>query len=154
MSDPEKNELAPIEERRAAFLANYARTGRILASCKAAGLSKRQLEKARRDRVFLEAYEIAEEEYRESLREELYRRAVEGVEEPVYYKGMRIDNGENRRYSDRLFELELKRQCPEYREKVDVSHQVSGGVLVLGGTMGTIDEWTKKHGGTIDVDAE
>lgn len=58
--------------------------------------------------------------------DELFRRAVEGTEEPVYHLGKQVDTV--RKYSDRLLELLLKSNDPEkYSDKHQVA--VSGQVL-------------------------
>jgi len=62
------------------------------------------------------------EEWRKVLREEeAHRRAVDGVKEPVYYKGARVDT--IAKYSDKLLELLLKADQPaKYREHVKHEH--------------------------------
>lgn len=155
--DPNYSPFLPakIEDPKlVAYLEALAETGRVMESCRAAGLTWAQMSKHRqRTKGFADVEDAAMEVYRDTLRREVHRRAVEGVQKPVYYRDQRIDEpGESVVYSDRLLEMLLKRHCPEYQEKVQVDHNVRGGVLVIGGTMGTIEDWAAKHGGTIDVD--
>lgn len=144
-----------IQKSMPLFLKRLSETGRLMASCQDAGIPWGAMDRARKqDRKLAADCEEAMEIYKDTLRAEIHRRGVEGVPKPIYYKGARIDQGESVEYSDRLLEMLTKRHCPEFREKVSVDHNVSGGVLVLGGTMESIDDWTKKHGGTIDVDSK
>ena len=73
--------------------------------------------------------------------DELFRRAVEGVEQPVYQLGKLV--GHVREYSDKLLELYLKSHAPEkYMDRQSVEH--SGAVLKI-----NIDG--VKRGAPIDV---
>lgn len=76
-----------------------------------------------------ELVEMAHEFYREKISHVIHDRAVDGWEEPVYYQGECI--GHVQKYSDRLLELQAKRHCPEYRDKSQVDHNVTGGVLLI-----------------------
>lgn len=58
--------------------------------------------------------------------DELLRRAIEGVDKPIYYKGQQIDTVKE--YSDTLLQMMLKAGKPDkYSEK----HKVDHGGLVL-----------------------
>jgi hypothetical protein len=78
-------------------------------------------------------FEEAEEEalriYRAKLAQEVHRRGVEGVQEPIYWNGMVV--GWVTKYSDRLLELHIKRHNPEYRDKFTVKQEHSGAVGLL-----------------------
>jgi hypothetical protein len=139
-----------------AYLEALSQTGRVMESCRAAGFTWDQMNKHRqRTKGFADLEDAAMEVYRDTLRREVHRRAVEGIEKPVYYRDQRIDQpGESKVFSDKLLEMLVKRHCPEFQEKVQVDHNVRGGVLVVGGTMGTIENWATKHGGTIDAERE
>lgn len=117
-------------EARAAYLEHLSQTGRKTDSARAAGVSLQTVRNHMKlDPTLADEVEDALEVYKDSLRAEIHRRAVEGVEEPVYYQGAVC--GSVTRYSDRMLELEAKRHMPEYRDKntVDVNHK--GGVLVV-----------------------
>ena len=92
---------------------------------------------------FAAAMAQALQDYRDTLEIEAYRRAVEGVEKPVYYKGVVV--GQVLEYSDRMLELKLKRHIPEYRDRhtLDVTH--AGGVLVVHKAHATSEDWEKEE---------
>lgn len=120
-------------------------------SAKAAGVSYTGLlAKRRHDPALQEGMDEAMQAYRESLESEAHRRAVDGVEKPVFYKGSRCDDGDVKEYSDRLLELMLKRHIPEFREKLQVDANVRGGVLVVNAPSQTEEEFEQKHGGESD----
>ena len=110
---------------RRRFLIAYAVHGTISASCKAAGISNSQYyhwkhaaegEDAREeDKKFLEAFKEAEEVAFDSMEEEARRRAVDGVDEPVYQTGRLV--GMKRVYSDTLLMFRMKAKRPQqYRD--------------------------------------
>jgi hypothetical protein len=55
----------------------------------------------------------------ETIRDEIRRRAIEGVDEPVFHQGDVV--GHVRKYSDRLLGMMAKAHLPEYRERVEVT---------------------------------
>lgn len=70
------------------FLLAYQRLGRIAPAAEAAGVSPGAVYRARKtDPDFAAAFEEAEEIVAHTIEDEMYRRAVEGVDEPVVYKG-------------------------------------------------------------------
>lgn len=90
-------------------------------------------ETIRQHRMKNPGFEEAEEEalriYRAKLAQEVHRRGVEGVQEPIYWNGMVV--GWVTKYSDRLLELHIKRHNPEYRDKFTVKQEHSGAVGLL-----------------------
>ena len=78
---------------------------------------------------FKTQFENAEQESHDSLEREAYRRALEGVEEPVFYQGSTC--GAIRKYSDTLLIFLLKARRPnKFRERADLN--LSGGLTVEG----------------------
>lgn len=74
-------------------------------------------------KAFNEIKPLAKESYVGILEQEAHRRAVEGVDEPVYHKGYLV--AKVRRYSDTLLIFLLKGAAPEkYRDHTDLN--VSG----------------------------
>lgn len=72
-------------------------------------------------RAFAEAMTRAKEEADDRLETEALRRAVEGVDEPVFHKGKVC--GKVRRYSDGLLQALLRANRPgKFRESVDHTH--------------------------------
>lgn len=142
-------------EARARFLGALAASGLICQASKLSGASYQSLLRARKaDEEFEAEVQTALSLYGETLQKEAHRRAVDGVEEPVYYKGKVV--GHVRRYSDRMLELCLKARVPQFRERATVDHNVRGGVLVVGLAPKTVDEWAAAHeeGPVIDVKPE
>jgi len=71
-----------------------------------------------------------------------------GIEKIRYDgKGNVIDT--TREYPIRLIELELKKHDDGYRDKREISMNISGGVLVAPAGI-SIEEWEKKHGETVE----
>lgn len=82
--------------------------------------------------------------YKERISMELHRRAIDGIDEPVYYKGRVV--GYRKVLSDRLLEFLAKAENPEkYREHVTVDANVKAGVLVVQQTLDP-DDWEKQYG--------
>lgn len=89
-----------------------------------------------RDPEFAQQWDEAMEAAEASIEHEIYRRAQEGWEEPIYggrHKERIV--GSVRKYSDRLLELRAKALLPAYREISSVSvngrvtHNLDAGVL-------------------------
>ena len=102
--------------RKAAFLDRLARTGNVTAAARDAGIGQSTVYKLRRkcpdfDRGWDEALEQA----LAALEIEARRRAVEGWDKPVYYRGQPV--GTVRHYSDKLLELLLKAHRPEVYDR-------------------------------------
>ena len=59
--------------------------------------------------------------YRDFVEDEVRRRAIEGVDEPVFNRGVQVRDADGepavvKRYSDRLLELHAKKTDPSYRD--------------------------------------
>jgi hypothetical protein len=107
---------------------------------RAVGLHPSSMKRYRKDNPdYDDEVEAAMEDYRESVESEIHRRAIEGIDSPVFYKGELVNT--EKRYSDRLLELHAKRHIPAYREKHTVDHNVTGGVLVVPGTPDKSEDW-------------
>jgi hypothetical protein len=75
------------------------------------------------DPTFAAEWDNAIEEAADKLEGEAWRRAVEGINKPIYYQGDLVDTVKE--YSDTLMGLLLKAHRPEkYRDRMDVT---SGG---------------------------
>lgn len=109
------------------FLRHLTETGLLGTSCKMAGVARCTVDSRRKsDPDFAKAVETAMMLYRESIEHEVKRRAMDGVEEPVYYLGQVV--GYTKRFSDQLLALHAKRHIPEYQDKSTVETKLSGGV--------------------------
>lgn len=117
---------------RAAFLAALAETGNVTTSAGLASTSRGAVYHYRdRDAVFATAMNDALEEAADRLESEARRRAVDGVEETVYYRGEAC--GAIRRYSDGLLMFLLKGTRPsKFREHHALEHSgsMAGEVVV------------------------
>lgn len=107
---------------RATFLEELKRTGNVTNSALATGISRSAFYDARdKDPEFAAAWAEAEEIATDALEAEARRRAVDGVDEPVYYLGQEC--GRIRRYSDRMLEILLKAHRPgKFRENISMDH--------------------------------
>lgn len=96
-----------------------------------AGVSRAAAYKARKaDPDFARAWREALGEGCDRLEEEAWRRAVEGVAEPVFYRGEQC--GVIRRYSDQLLIVLLKAHRPrKFRDRHEVTGPKRGPLLRL-----------------------
>ena len=132
-------------DRWEVFFHNLARTGLLGRSARAADASPETIRAYRRDDPeFAEMFAQALADYRESLEAEVHRRAVDGWDEPVYQRGELV--GTIRRHSDRMLELLIKKNIPEYREKLAVDATVRGGVMVVPTAAPDADTWEAEFG--------
>ena len=89
-----------------------------------AGIHRQTLIAWRGDHKFFDALVSSiQEEMVDSMRAEAYRRSVVGVEEPVFYQGIRTDKVV--KYSDGLLQFTLMGYDAKFRAK-DVNMNVSG----------------------------
>lgn len=101
------------------FLKAYSELGVLSKAAEVAGIKLRQ------HYYWLQAFPEYAEEFEEAaqkalgrLEEEAIRRAVDGVEKPVFYKGQKV--GTTKDYSDTLLMFMLKGMSPEkYRDRYE-----------------------------------
>lgn len=115
------------------FLAELRRTGIIGKACDAAEVDRTTAYRHRdQDEDFATAWREALEYATDTVEAEARRRAVEGVEEPVFGRVARDEDGQIgtvRKYSDTLTLALLKAHRPElYRDRKDLHH--SGAVTI------------------------
>lgn len=103
------------------FLLSLSECGNVTQAAKDAGISRMTAYRHReRDAEFAEAWDDAVEEGTDALEAEARRRAMQGVEEPVYYKGYVV--GHVQKFSDTLLIFLLKAYRPEtFRDNFDLS---------------------------------
>lgn len=119
----------PLKKRK--FLMTYTETGGSVArACESVGIRRRDIIKVwtESDPSFAAAFETCSEMAKQALKDEAIRRAVEGVDEPVFFKG--VPCGVIRRYSDSLLIKLLQANIPEFREHVEVSGSNGGPITV------------------------
>jgi uncharacterized protein YbjQ (UPF0145 family) len=118
-----------LKAKQRAFLAVYSEAGNISQAAELANVNRCMhytwMEKSE---VYREAFEEAMEKAADRLEQEARRRAVNGVSEPVFYKGEQC--GTIQRYSDTLLIFLLKGVRPEkYRERF--GHEITVKMLIL-----------------------
>lgn len=106
---------------RAKFLAALRQCPNIGEACQAAGIGRRTVYEWREDdEDFAKEWEDAVQDGVDVLEKEMWRRGVEGYEEPVFFQGQSVESV--RKYSDSLAMFLAKGHRPEkYRERHDVS---------------------------------
>lgn len=119
------------------FLKALAEYGVVQYACDAAGVSRSTVYRLRdADDGFAASFDEAREQAWDKLEREAFRRAVDGVPEPLVSGGrvVRDDSGEIiyvNRYSDSLMTLMLKaKRSAEYRDKSQVEHSGEVGLTV------------------------
>ncbi len=104
-----------------AFLAALRDAATVRAACHLVGVSRSAVYDRRKAfPAFASAWDDAAEDAVDALIGEARRRAVQGVENPVYYRGEVV--GYVRRYSDNLLMFLIKAARPEYRDNYKVTH--------------------------------
>lgn len=103
--------------------------GRVMAR-RAVGVTKATIVGYReKDPEFRELEEEALRIYRARIAEEIHRRGIDGVQEPIYHQGVVV--GWVTRYSDKLLALHAKRHIKEYRDHYTVEQEHSGSINLL-----------------------
>lgn len=112
-------------EWKGAFLIALSQNGNVSGACLAAQIDRSAVYRAKDDDPsFAARWDEALKIAVDRLEAEAWRRAVEGVDEPVFHKGQKV--GAIRRYSDTLLTVLLKAHNPErFREKVELVIKVS-----------------------------
>lgn len=112
-------------------------------ACSVAGVSRMTVYWHKRNNPdFSRAMDESREFFKDLIEEEIFRRAVEGWDEPVFggqFKDMVV--GYVRRHDGKLLELLAKRHIPEYRDKATVDHNHGGGVLLIPTAPATVEDW-------------
>ncbi len=132
--------------KRKVFLKVLANTASVAAAAKACGYQDTSVLQAyRRDNEdFAEDWNNALESAANVLEAEMVRRAVDGVLEPVFFKGGVV--GHIRKYSDTLLQFALRGMKPEvYRENVRGGNlNVNFGIAVVPMTAKNDEVWEER----------
>ena len=152
-------------ERQAIFLEDLAKHGIVVQAARAASPHSRHIDGAassfyglkRRDPHFAAAWSVALEIADGALLAEARRRAVDGVDRRLFFKGIRVvdvdeTTGEKtpvseKEYSDRLLELLLKARFPRlFIERKAIEHyQAPGGWTITASDLTALsDEQTEQ----------
>lgn len=121
------------DPKKRAYVAQLAQTGHLGDAAQAAGVDLKTGWNWRNDPDdpgFLEAVELARALACDRIEAEITRRALEGVEEPVYQQGRMV--GTVRRFSDVLLIFMAKAAMPKkYRERVEHSTEDGKPLVVV-----------------------
>lgn len=102
------------------FLAELEKHGNVTEALRAAKAARGWVYRKRQEFPdFAQAFDEARACGIEVLKDEAHRRAYEGIEEPVFYKGDEI--ARVRKYSDVLLMFLIKQADPSYRERYDLA---------------------------------
>lgn len=113
-------------EKKTAFLTILADTANVTAAAAAIGVARRTVYEWREeDPEFAAGWAYAEKLGVEGMKDEIKRRAFDGVLEPVFYQG--DECGTVRKYSDTLAMFLIKAHDPAYRDssKLELSGQLA-----------------------------
>lgn len=119
------------------FLKSFRNTANVRAACMAAGIDRNTIYAwLETDETFSLEYRQAELDANDTIRGELFRRAVQGYEKPVVSMGKAVyvkDEKGNEKplmervYSDTLLALLAKARMPEFRDKQQIEHSGPNG---------------------------
>lgn len=129
------------------FCEHLSILGRVTHAARAAGISPLTVKAMEKNSPeFAEMVGLAQMEYRDKVAAEVYRRAIEGWDEPVI-GGKDRDTVvcHVRKFSDKLLELEAKRVDSGYREKQTLNVGQSGGVIVINASPIEKEPWREKY---------
>jgi hypothetical protein len=127
------------EERKALFLKTLAATGSAIAAASAAtpwsthpaGGVNTFRDEARRDPEFAAAWQRAQEQALAEVEQEIYRRAMNPPERPVWHQGQVKGFVEDRNSSDKLLLRLAARLDPAWREHTSIEQSVTVQASVL-----------------------
>jgi hypothetical protein len=129
------------------FCEHLSILGRVTHAARASGISPLTVKAAEKnDPNFAEMVGLAQMEYRDKVAAEVYRRAIEGWDVPIIggqWKDQVVAH--ERRYSDRLLEMEAKRVDSGYREKQALNIGQAGGVIVINASPSEKEPWRAKY---------
>jgi hypothetical protein len=120
------------KRKKAALIKAYIKDPALTHICDKVGITRTtHYQWLKDDPAYAAEFERAKERAVESMEEEARRRAVAGVDEPVYYQGEVC--GAIRKYSDTLLIFMLKAARPKvYRERFEHSGPDGGPIQVDG----------------------
>lgn len=97
--------------------------GNVSTACQMVGITRQCAYYHRNeDADFSAAWDEAIQTVADAMEQEMYRRAVEGVDKPVYQQGALV--GHIREYSDTLLIFALKGARPDkYRDRQEIDHK-------------------------------
>jgi hypothetical protein len=110
--NPELGFADVLDVRKRSYLIDLAQSGGVVHAADAAKVSRVTIKNWRQnDADFAESETCARQKFVEKLEAEAIRRAVDGVDHGVYYKGCKV--GDEKTYSDSLLATLLKGNAPD-----------------------------------------
>lgn len=118
------------DEQIDTFIDVLTKSGNVSFACRLAGISHSHSYNMKKNRAgFSDRWEEAIKVSADALEEEARRRAVDGVDRPVFYQGAKV--GTMKEYSDQLLIQLLKAHKPEqFNERLQVTGPGGGGLVV------------------------
>jgi hypothetical protein len=117
--------------KKRGFLAAFSQCGNVTRAAEAAGCDRHSHALwLKKDPDYAEAFQEAKAMASDRIEQEIYRRGVEGWDEPVWYEGRQV--GMIRRYSDTLLIFLAKGNMPEkYKDRAEHNHTLSPAMAAL-----------------------
>lgn len=139
------------DRAKGVFLDEYRLWGRIGEAAAKVGISTACVrDHIKDDEEFAQAFMEAENEYREKLVSHHQDLLFNGTEKITYDRNGNVA-GRETIYPIRLIELELKKHDAGYRDKQEVEHRISGGVMIAPAEMTSIEDWEARFSKAKDV---
>jgi hypothetical protein len=104
-----------------AFIAELRATGIVSSACTAAHINRTTAyDRRKANKEFARAWRVALTDAADDLEKEARRRAIEGIDVPIYSQGKFVDT--HKQYSDGLLTLLLKAHKPKkFRDRLEVT---------------------------------
>lgn len=114
------------QKKKVLFLGHYSNTAQVKEAAKSVSVTPHTVYQWRSlDPLFKEKMDRMKPIIAQKLVDEAMRRAVDGVDKPVYQGGKRV--GVIREYSDKLLSQLLKGMVPEvFGDRVQLDHKIKG----------------------------
>lgn len=137
-----------------AFLAAYQESGNITAAAEMAGMDRRShYDWMKNDSTYPDRFDEAHQVYVDSMEAEARRRAVEGIEVPIYYMGRKV--GHKKIFSDTLLIFLLKGELPDkYKDRAEQEMKHTGQLKGMDLSHLTFEELKALAGIEIDEEKE
>jgi len=139
------------KQRQDEFVRTVARYGNETTAAVLCGVSMWMIKNTRKiNGEFDEACVMAVQIFTDTvLEQELFRRALQGVDEDIFFGGKKV--GTKTTYSDTLLLAALKKHDPAYRTDGNATQvNVNTGVLVVPSGEGSMEEWIEDNGADVD----
>ena len=136
-----------------AILRDIARTNAVSLACLRQGVSPfTWAGRVAGDEILKAAVATARELHADLLRNEVYKRALEGVDEITEIRdgaGALLEQRTVTKKDGHQLNMMAKAHCEEFREKVQHDHRLNGGVLVVG-SVSDIGTWLAENGSVVE----